>query len=75
MLDQCHGKRLTHFRQIGRGLSIHAWPSGHAVDMEETIAFSKLEDIDCMVQTFPLEKANEAFGKCLCDFFPIIIDD
>ncbi|KAL2256275.1 hypothetical protein VTK26DRAFT_1905 [Humicola hyalothermophila] len=46
---------------VQRGLSVHTWPSGHAVDSEETIKFSQLQGIHCMVQTFPLEKANEAF--------------
>lgn len=46
---------------ISRGLSIHAWPSGHAIDSEETIQFTELQGINCMVQTFPLEKANEAY--------------
>ena len=52
--------------QISRGLSIHAWPSGHAIDSEETIQFTELQGINCMVQTFPLEKANEAYGKSSC---------
>ena len=51
--------------QIQRGLSIHAWPSGHATDIEDTIKFTKLQDIGCMIEKFPLEKANEAYGECL----------
>ncbi|CAL5869906.1 uncharacterized protein PFLUO_LOCUS4139 [Penicillium psychrofluorescens] len=46
---------------IQRGLSIHGWPSGHAIDSEEAIQFTELEDINCMVETYPLEKAQEAF--------------
>lgn len=49
--------------QIQRGLSIHGWPSGHAIDSEEAIQFTELEDINCMVETYPLEKAQEAFGE------------
>jgi hypothetical protein len=30
--------------------------------MEETLKFAQLQDIDCMIETFPLEKANEAYG-------------
>jgi hypothetical protein len=33
--------------------------------MEETIAFSKLQDVDCLIEQFPLEKANEAYGEWL----------
>jgi Zn-dependent alcohol dehydrogenases len=49
--------------QISKGLSVHGWPSGHAMDSEETIQFTELENIKCMVQEYPLEKANEAFGR------------
>lgn len=47
------------------GLSVHSWPSGHARDSEEAIAFTELRNINCMVETFPLEKANEAFDAML----------
>ncbi|KAJ5223915.1 hypothetical protein N7468_008457 [Penicillium chermesinum] len=44
-----------------RGLSVHGWPSGHALDSEQAIAFTRLQGIKCQVQTFPLDKANEAW--------------
>ncbi|EAS32549.3 alcohol dehydrogenase [Coccidioides immitis RS] len=47
------------------GLSIHAWPSGHATDSEEAIAFTELQNINCMVETFPLARANDAFEAML----------
>ncbi|PGH23127.1 hypothetical protein AJ80_02756 [Polytolypa hystricis UAMH7299] len=50
---------------IRYGLSVHAWPSGHAMDSEDAIAFTELEHINCMVERFPLEKANEAFDAML----------
>jgi D-arabinose 1-dehydrogenase-like Zn-dependent alcohol dehydrogenase len=31
--------------------------------MEETLKFAQLQDIDCMIEKFPLEKANEAYGE------------
>lgn len=37
--------------------------------MEETIAFSQLQEVDCLVEKFPLEKVNEAYGECLCEVF------
>ncbi|KAJ5664629.1 hypothetical protein N7462_011442 [Penicillium macrosclerotiorum] len=43
------------------GLSVQVWPSGHATDSEDTIAFTELHEINCMVEEFPLEKANDAF--------------
>lgn len=33
------------------------------MDSEEAIQFTELENIKCMVQEYPLEKANEAFGR------------
>ncbi|CAG8204900.1 unnamed protein product [Penicillium salamii] len=46
---------------IPRGLSVHAWPSGHALDSEEAIQFTELQGVNCMVETFPLDKAKEAY--------------
>ncbi|KAJ5150299.1 hypothetical protein N7448_001877 [Penicillium atrosanguineum] len=50
---------------ITKGLSVHGWPSGHARDSEEAIQFTELENIKCMVQEYPLEKANEAFDAMM----------
>ncbi|MBS0655912.1 MAG: alcohol dehydrogenase catalytic domain-containing protein [Verrucomicrobia bacterium] len=41
--------------------SIMGWPSGTAKDSEDTLAFSALANIRSMNQTFPLEKAEEAY--------------
>jgi D-arabinose 1-dehydrogenase-like Zn-dependent alcohol dehydrogenase len=51
--------------QTKRGLSIHTWPAGHTIDMEETMKFSELQGVDCLIEKYPLEKANEAYGKCV----------
>jgi len=48
---------------IQKGLSIAAWPSGHAGDCEDTISFSKVHGVKCMVERFKLEEANEALEK------------
>ncbi|KAK4154443.1 hypothetical protein C8A00DRAFT_42800 [Chaetomidium leptoderma] len=48
-----------------KGLSIHAWPAGHSTDIEETVKFSQLQDVDCMIQKFPLGKVNEAYDAML----------
>ncbi|KAI0466493.1 GroES-like protein [Xylaria cf. heliscus] len=47
------------------GVSVQSWPSGHAKDSEEAIAFTELQNIDCMVQTFPLNKAQAAYEAML----------
>lgn len=41
-------------------LSVRGWPSGHALDSEEAIAFANTQGIECMIEKFPMEKANEA---------------
>ncbi|KAI4186224.1 MAG: hypothetical protein L6R41_003611 [Letrouitia leprolyta] len=50
---------------IGKGLSVQSWPSGHATDSEEAIEFTEIKKIDCMVEKFPLAKANDAFNAML----------
>ncbi|KAK4463906.1 alcohol dehydrogenase [Cladorrhinum samala] len=47
------------------GLSVQVWPCGHATDSEEAIAFAQLQNIDCLIEKFPLEKANDAFNAML----------
>jgi len=48
---------------IGKGLSVSAWPSGQAQDSEDTIVFAQVHGVECMVERFPLEQANEALEK------------
>ncbi|KAA6409241.1 MAG: alcohol dehydrogenase [Lasallia pustulata] len=46
---------------IGKGLSIHGWPSGQALDSEEAIEFAEIHNINCMVEKFPLNEAPKAY--------------
>jgi D-arabinose 1-dehydrogenase-like Zn-dependent alcohol dehydrogenase len=41
--------------------SIAGWPSGTSIDSQDTLAFSILTGVRSMNQTFPLEKAPEAY--------------
>lgn len=50
---------------IGNGLSVVAWPSGHAIDSEEAIDFAMRHGVHCMVETFSLDNANEALQHML----------
>ena len=45
---------------IGKGLSIGAWPSGHAMDCEDAIDFARVHGVKVMIEKFPFDKANEA---------------
>ena len=33
---------------------------GHALDTEEAIQFAQTHNVECMIEEFPLEKANDA---------------
>jgi D-arabinose 1-dehydrogenase-like Zn-dependent alcohol dehydrogenase len=46
---------------IGPRRSIVGWPSGTAVESEDTLKFSLLTNVRPMVETFPLAKAPEAY--------------
>jgi len=47
------------------GKTIAGWPSGSAIDSEETMTFSALTGVRPRIETFPLEKAEEAFAKVM----------
>ena len=47
------------------GRSIAGWPSGSAVDSEDTMAFSALTGVRPKTETFPLEQADAAFAKMM----------
>lgn len=46
-------------------LSVCGWPSGHAQDSEDAIAFAQTHGVKCMIEKFPLEKAQEAMEHML----------
>lgn len=52
---------------ITKGISVHGWPSGHALDSEDAVAFSQRFGVDCMCESFPLAKANEAFEHMMAN--------
>lgn len=50
---------------VGRGASVVGWPSGHALDSEEALAFSLDHGIKTMVEKYPLARGAEAFDAML----------
>ncbi len=56
---------VSPFQLIMGRKSISGWPSGDARDSEETLNFSALTDITPKIETFPLEKANEAYDRMI----------
>jgi len=47
------------------GKSIAGWPSGSAIDSEETVAFSVLTGVRPRVEVFKLEEAEQAYAKMI----------
>ncbi|KAI1816847.1 alcohol dehydrogenase [Poronia punctata] len=38
---------------VNKGASVTGWPSGHALDSEEAIAFAQTHGVKCMIEKFP----------------------
>ena len=47
------------------GKTIAGWPSGTAIDSEETMSFSALTGVRPRIETFKLEQAEQAFAKMM----------
>jgi D-arabinose 1-dehydrogenase-like Zn-dependent alcohol dehydrogenase len=50
---------------IGGRQSIQAWPSGTSADSEDTMNFSAQTGVRAMVETMPLERAQDAYDRML----------
>jgi len=47
------------------GKTVAGWPSGTAIDSEETLSFSALSGVRPRIERFKLEQADEAFAKVM----------
>jgi D-arabinose 1-dehydrogenase-like Zn-dependent alcohol dehydrogenase len=45
--------------------TVTGWPSGTGMDSEDTLNFSALTGIKPMIETYPLEKAEEAYDRMM----------
>jgi D-arabinose 1-dehydrogenase-like Zn-dependent alcohol dehydrogenase len=50
---------------IGARRSITGWPSGTALDSEDTLKFSVQSNVRPMIETFPLAKAADAYQRMM----------
>jgi D-arabinose 1-dehydrogenase-like Zn-dependent alcohol dehydrogenase len=50
---------------IGGNRSILGWASGTAMDSEDTLNFSTLRQVRPLIETFPLERADEAYNRMM----------
>jgi D-arabinose 1-dehydrogenase-like Zn-dependent alcohol dehydrogenase len=49
---------------VTMGLSIQGWPTGHALDTEETIKFALEHGVKSMIEKFSLQDAQKALDHC-----------
>ncbi len=47
------------------GKTVAGWPSGTAIDSEDTLNFSKLTGVRPRIEKFKLEQANEAYARVM----------
>src|SRR5882672_3817493 len=57
--------QLSAFPLIFGGRSIHGSLAGTAIDTEDALAFSVLENIRPMIETFPFEQAADAYARMM----------
>lgn len=57
--------RVPPIALIGGRKRIQGWPSGDPADIEDTLRFAALAGIRPMIETVPLERANEGFAKMM----------
>jgi D-arabinose 1-dehydrogenase-like Zn-dependent alcohol dehydrogenase len=50
---------------IGKRAGIYGWPSGSSIDSEDTMKFSAMTGVRPMTETFPLEKAQNAYDRMM----------
>lgn len=50
---------------IGARRSVQGWPSGTAIDSEDTLRFSAFSGVRPMIETFPLARVAEAYERMI----------
>jgi len=65
VLAPCGNIEINTTDLIIKAVSVCGFPSGHALDSEEAIAFTKLHGIRCLVEKFPLKDAQKAYDHML----------
>lgn len=56
---------VSPFQLIMGRKSVSGWPSGTAMDSEETLNFSAMTGTKPMIEEYPLDKVNEAFDRMM----------
>jgi len=56
---------VTPLQLISGSRSIEGWAAGTAADSEDTLHFAELSGVRPMIETYPLEKAGEAYARMM----------
>jgi D-arabinose 1-dehydrogenase-like Zn-dependent alcohol dehydrogenase len=56
---------VTPIQLINGSRSIQGWASGTTADQEDTLNFAVLSGVRAMIETYPLEKAGEAYARMM----------
>jgi D-arabinose 1-dehydrogenase-like Zn-dependent alcohol dehydrogenase len=56
---------VTPIQLIGGSRSIQGWAAGTPIDAEDTLRFAELTGVRPMIETYPLDKAAEAYARML----------
>jgi D-arabinose 1-dehydrogenase-like Zn-dependent alcohol dehydrogenase len=56
---------VTPVQLIGGSRTIQGWSSGTPTDSEDTLRFAELSGVRPMIETYPLEKAAEAYARMM----------
>jgi D-arabinose 1-dehydrogenase-like Zn-dependent alcohol dehydrogenase len=56
---------VTPVQLISGSKTIQGWAAGTAADSEDTLRFAELSGVRAMVETYPLEKAGEAYARMM----------
>jgi len=56
---------VTPIQLISGSRSIQGWSSGTPTDSEDTLRFAELTGVRPMIETYPLEKAGEAYARMM----------
>jgi len=56
---------VTPIQLISGSRTIQGWASGTPIDTEDTLRFAELTGVRPMIETYPLEKAAEAYARML----------
>jgi D-arabinose 1-dehydrogenase-like Zn-dependent alcohol dehydrogenase len=56
---------VTPVQLITGNRSLQGWASGTPADVEDTLNFAELTGVRPMIETYPLEKAAEAYARMM----------